>query len=157
MAADCSAGVGQQSADINLQNFKLILGIMEQAVQDNQADARAWREIARRSAQNAATFDHAVNMLGLLAGQTGVTENQQTVSPAGTAASEAIKAGTGVAAEQVAANVANLVSVLTPIVGATLAQQLAVAIAALTPVTVTASGGASTPSQTQAKPTSSAS
>ena len=69
-----------------------------------------------------------------------------------TATGDAIVGGVGVSAEQIAANVALgggviLTSVTTALVNASNA------LAAILPVLVTASGGASTPSQTQAKPT----
>ena len=94
----------------------------------------------------------------VLSGQIGATEGQQTVSPAGTAASETTKgavaaagAGEAVSAEAVTANVANLFTSLTPVIASALAAAISQTIAALVPVVVTASGGASTPSQTQPK------
>jgi hypothetical protein len=94
----------------------------------------------------------------VLSGQVGTTEGQQTVSPAGTAASETTKgavaaagAGEAVSAEAVTANVANLFTSLTPVIASALAAAISQTIAALVPVVVTASGGASTPSQTQPK------
>ena len=127
---------------------------------------RAWEAVsldlaqtASRRAQNAATIDHAINAGIVLAGQVGTTEGQQTVSPAGTAASETTKgavaaagAGEAVSAEAVTANVANLFTSLTPVIASALAAAISQTIAALVPVVVTASGGASTPSQTQPKP-----
>ena len=116
-------------------------------------------QTSSRRAQNAATIDHALNAGMVLAGQVGTTEGQQTVSPAGTAASETTKgavaaagAGEAVSAEAVTANVANLFTSLTPVIASALAAAISQAIAALVPVVVTASGGASTPSQTQPKP-----
>lgn len=142
------------------ENMKLLFDEELDSRREVQARARAWQAVsldmaqtASRRAQNAATFDHFVNMTSAAATataqQTGQTENEQTVSPAGTAASETAKgavadagAGVAVAAEGVA----------------TANQSIADAVAnlmnALTAVIVTASGGASTPSQTQAKPTS---
>ena len=128
-------------------------------------EQRAWEAIsldmaqtASRRAQNAATIDHALNAGIVLAGQVGTTEGQQTVSPAGTAASETTKgavaaagAGEAVSAEAVTANVANLFTSLTPVIASALAAAISQTIAALVPVVVTASGGASTPSQTQPK------
>ena len=142
------------------ENIKLLFDEELDSRRELQARARAWEAVsldmaqtASRRAQNAATFDHFVSMTSAAATataeQTGQTENEQTVSPAGTAASETAKgavadagAGVAVAAEGVA----------------TANQSIADAVAnlmnALTAVIVTASGGASTPSQTQAKPTS---
>jgi hypothetical protein len=116
-------------------------------------------QAAARRAQNAATFDHAVNAGLVLAGQVGTTESQQTVSPAGIAASETTKgavaaagAGEAINAEGVTANVVNLFTSLTPVIASSLATAISQTIAALVPVVVTSSGGASTPSQTEAKP-----
>ena len=103
-------------------------------------DRRSYRDINLRRAQNAATIDHLAQLGIIAAGQTGVTEGQQTVSPAGTALSESLKGAVGVAAAGQAVNA----EALTSAVG-----QL---FAALVAVIVTAAGGASTPSQTQAKP-----
>jgi hypothetical protein len=136
---------------------------------DNRREAlarqRAWEPISldqsqtsSRRAQNAATIDHAINAGIVLAGQVGRTEGQQTVSPAGTAASETTKgavaaagAGEAVSAEAVTANVVNLFTALTPVIASSLATANSQTIAALVPVVVTSSGGASTPSQTQSK------
>lgn len=123
------------------------------------ARQRAWEDLALRRAQNNATIDHAINAGIVLSGQAGTTEAQQTVSPAGTAASEGIKgavgaaaAGEAVSAEAITANVANLLTSLTPVIASALATAIAQSVAALVPVVVTAAGGASTPSQTQPKP-----
>lgn len=116
---------------------------------DELDNRRAWNtivleaaQIANRRAQNAATFDHAINAALVIATQVGQTEGQQTVSPEGTAASEAIKGGVGVAAEQVSANIADLATIVKAIVGEV--------FAAVLPFLVNAAGGASTPSQTKA-------
>lgn len=119
---------------------------------DNQRHARTLADIDVRRAQNAASFDHYVNMNAATAGQVGETEAQQTVSPAGTATSEAIKGGVGVSAEQVAANVANLGTTVNAAIAAVEAA-LAQLAQAVTAVIVTATGSASKPSETQAKPT----
>lgn len=136
---------------------------MKQLIDDNQ-------EHSRRRASNDSDYDKALNMhhlseitdaqslkqlaaLNLLASsQTGQTENQQTVSPVRTGTGDAIVGGVGVSAEQVAANVANVATVMTPIIASALATAISQTIAALVPVVVTSAGGASTPSQTQAKP-----
>lgn len=115
------------------------------------ARSRAWEDLAIRKAQNAATFDHAMNTIQAISAQAGLTEAQQTVSPEDTATSEAIKGGVGVSAEQVAANVADLATSLIPVIVSSLATAISTALAALLPVTVTAAGGASTPSQTSTK------
>jgi hypothetical protein len=163
MPSDCSPGMGQQAADIGLLNFKhgfdLALSRDHQSILDNQEDARAWAQLKLRAAQNGATFDHFVNMTSSAATaaamQTGQTENDQTVSPVRTGTGDAIVGGVGVSAEQVAANVADLATSLVPVLASALATAISQTLAAVLPVVVTASGGASTPSQTSSKPTGS--
>jgi hypothetical protein len=147
------------------ENIKLLFDEELDSRRETLARQRAWEAVsldqaqtASRRAQNAATIDHAINAGIVLAGQVGIAEGQQTVSPAGTAASETTKgavaaagAGEAVAAEAVTANVANLFTSLTPVIASALATAIAQSVAALVPVLVTAVGGASTPSQTQAK------
>jgi hypothetical protein len=130
------------------ENMKLLFDEELDSRRETLARQRAWEAVsldlaqtASRRAQNAATI-----------------EGQQTVSPAGTAASETTKgavaaagAGEAVSAEAVTANVANLFTSLTPVIASALASAISQTIAALVPVVVTASGGASTPSQTEAK------
>src|SRR5208283_3257464 len=149
------------------ENIKLLFDEELDNRRETAANARAWEAIkldqaqtASRRAQNAATFDKAMDSIVALGAQIGVTEDQQTVSPAGTAASETTKgavaaagAGEAVSAEAVTANVANLFTALTPVIASALATAISQTIAALVPVIVTASGGASTPSQTEAKTT----
>jgi len=161
--AECSAAVSQQASEINLMNLKAILerfaSLMAQGAEDNQSDARAWASYRLRVANNASTIDNFIHA-GLIASQaTAATENEQTVSPAGTAASETAKgavadagAGIATAAEGIAtANQAIADALATFVAGVnTNAANLAAALGA---VLVTAAGGASTPSQTQAKPT----
>ncbi|HEX5430833.1 MAG TPA: hypothetical protein VFW83_02605 [Bryobacteraceae bacterium] len=148
------------------ENIKLLFDEELDNRRESLSRQRAWEAIsldmaqtAARRSQNAATFDHAVNAGLVLSGQVGVTESQQTVSPAGTAASETTKgavaaagAGEAVSAEGVTANVVNLFTSLTPVIASSLATAISQTIAALVPVVVTSAGGASTPSQTQPKP-----
>lgn len=149
------------------ENIKLLFDEELDSRRETVARARAWEAVSldmaqtsARRAQNAATIDHAINAGLVLSGQVGVSEAQQVVSPAGTAASETLKgavgaagAGEAISAEAVTANVANLFTSLTPVIASSLATAIAQTIAALVPVVVTAAGGASTPSQTQPKPT----
>lgn len=176
MPTDCSPAVAQSMADSQVFNQKIlqdsVMSRENQSILDNQSNARekqaserAWEsvkldqaQIASRRAQNAATFDKAMDAAVIIATQVGQTEAQQTDSPAGTAASEAVKgvigtaaAGEAVSAEAVTANVANLLTALTPVIASALASAISQTIAALVPVVVTASGGASTPSQTSTK------
>jgi len=147
------------------ENIKLLFDEELDNRRETLARSRAWEavaldmaHIASRRAQNAATFDKAMDAMIIIGEQTGGTENQQTVSPAGTAASETTKgavaaagAGEAVSAEAVTANVANLFTSLTPVIASALATAISQTIAALVPVVLTASGGASTPSQTTTK------
>ena len=159
--SDCAPATSQQCSEINNLNAKLqydsAAQLQHQSLADNQEDARGWSEVKLRRAQNAASFDHFINMTTAgataTAQQTGQTEESQTVSPVRTATGDAIVGGVGVSAEQVAANVANLATSLVPVIASALAAAIAQTVAALVPVVVTASGGASTPSQTQPKPT----
>jgi hypothetical protein len=148
------------------ENIKLLFDEELDNRRETLARARAWEAIsldfaqtASRRAQNAATIDHAINANIVLSAQVGTTESQQTVSPAGTAASETTKgavaaagASEAVSAAGITANVVNLMTSLTPVIASALATAISQTIAALVPVVVTASGGASTPSQTQPKP-----
>ena len=133
------------------ENIKLLFDEELDSRRETLGRQRAWEDLALRKAQNAASLDHFINMGTALAGQIGVTEGQQTVSPEGTATSEAIKGGVGVSAAQVAANVANLATSLVPVISSALATAISQTIASLVPVVVTAAGGASTPSQTTPK------
>jgi hypothetical protein len=157
-----SNGTSQQAAEVNSLNAKLqydgAAQLQHQSLADNQEDARAWAQLKLRVATNAATVDHFVNMTSAQATatamQTGQTEDQQIVSPVRTGTADAIVGGVGVSAEQVAANVANLATSLVPVIASALATAISEALTAILPVVVTASGGASTPSQTQAKASS---
>ena len=105
--ADCSPGMATQAADIGLLNFKhgydVAFARDNQSILDNQEDARAWGQLKLRSAQNAATFDHFINMTAAEATaaaiQTGQSEDQQTVSPIRTATGDAIAGTVGVSAD----------------------------------------------------------
>lgn len=148
------------------ENMKLLFDEALDNRREVLARARAWEAVSLAQAQNnlrreqnAATIDHALNAGIVLAGQVGTTEGQQTVSPAGTAASETTKgavaaagAGEAVSAEAITANVANLFTALTPVIASAIAAAVSQTLEALVPVLVTAVGGASTPSQTASKP-----
>jgi len=138
---------------------------MKQLVDDNMEHARrrasndadfdkAMNQITISAAQDAQTAKHLATINLLTASQTGETENQQTVSPVRTATGDAIVGGVGVSAEQVAANVADLATSLVPVIASALATAISQTVAALVPVVVNASGGASTPSETEPKATS---
>ena len=114
--ANCCDAVSQQAAEVNMQNAKTNCDafgeITRQAVIDNQVHARALQNLQVESLKDAQIIKHLAQVGLLQLGQTGATENQQTVSPASTATSEAIKAGVGVSAEQVAANISALSDVV---------------------------------------------
>lgn len=164
----------EDRTQINSLNNKLLFDAFLQKLTAQSALPNAWEVLAQRIANDHATlsirvannnaaFDHAVSMGSVLAAQAGVTESQQTVSPIKLGAGDSqnqqpagavyppirnVDQGASVATngvmaaqEQIAANIAALSDVVT---------KLSDALAA---VVVTAAGGASTPSQTQAKPT----
>jgi hypothetical protein len=155
--ANVSDGVSQHAAENVVLNEKLgydaAAQLQHQSQNDNQEDARAWAQLKLRVAQNAATVDHFLNITSAAATataqQTGQTAETQTVSPVRTGTGDAIVGGVGVSAEQIAANVANLATSITPIIVSSLATAISEALAAILPIVVTASGGASTPSQTK--------
>lgn len=149
-------------AVLNPNSGELALN-MKQLIDDNQEHSRrrisndadfdkAMNEITIAAAQDAQTVKHLTNMNAVISAQVSNIETQQTVSPVRTATGDAIVGGVGVAAEQVAANVADLATTLIPVISSALATAISQSIAALVPVVVTAAGGASTPSQTQPKP-----
>jgi hypothetical protein len=145
------------------ENMKLLFDEALDSRRETLARQRAWEaisldqaQIATRRAQNAATFDHAINAGIILAGQVGTSEAQQVVSPAGTAASETAKgavadagAGEAVSAEAVTANVANLFTSLTPVIASAMATAISQTIAALVPLVVSAAGTAANPTPAQ--------
>lgn len=155
MAEQCNA-TSQQNSEINSLNAKLgydsAAQTQHQSLMDNQEDSRAWAALKLRIANNAATVDHLANVAALATDQTGQTENQTQVTPVRQATGDAIVGGVGVSAEQVAANVADLATSMVPVIASALAAAISQTIAALVPVVVNSAGGASTPSQTQAKP-----
>jgi len=164
---DCSPAVAESMANSQVFNAKVLQdGVMSrenQAALDNQGNARevqanqrAWEavkldqaQIASRRAQNAVSFDKAMDVITAVSISTAQTENEQTVSPADTAMSETAKGAVGTANAQVAANIADLATSLVPVIASALATAISQTIAALVPVVVNSSGGASTPSQTK--------
>lgn len=151
-----SAATSQQCAEVNNLNSKLgydaAAQIQNQGLLDNQEDARAWSAFKLKAAQDQHTVTHLAQINAVISAQTGDTSNQQTTSPVRTATGDAIVGGVGVSAEQVAANVANIATALTPVIASALATALSQTITAVLPALITAVGGASTPSQTQPKP-----
>lgn len=135
---------------------------------DRHADA--WETLRLMQAQNAAVASHAINMNVVISAQAGDTSSQAQVTPIRTGAADTqVQQPAGAvyppirnvdqsgatatgAVQTAAAGVATAAEGI-----ATANQSIADAVAnlmnALTAVIVNASGGASTPSQTQAKPT----
>jgi hypothetical protein len=153
------ADVTFPGAVLNPNSGELALN-MKQLIDDNQEHSRrrasndadfdkAMNQITISAAQDAQTVKHLATINMLTASQTGATENEQTISPVRTGTGDAIVGGVGVSAEQVAANVANLATTMTPIIAGAVAEAVSTAITAILPALVTAVGGASTPSQTQ--------
>jgi hypothetical protein len=166
---NCSPGVSQQASEVNALNFKLLYDDTSSDISINRKSLfrhqDAWETLRLRNSQFAASFDHALLAAVAIANQTGGTDNQAAVTPIRTGIADTMAAasypanrtidtataGTAVAAEGVAtANQA---------IADALAQFIALmnqGVAALQSVLTTAAGGASTPSQTQPKPTGSA-
>jgi len=141
------------------ENIKLLFDEELDSRREVQARQRAWEaisldmaQIASRRAQQAASFDKAMDTVMVLAAQVGITEGQQTVSPAGTSASEAIKgavgtaaAGEAVSAEGITANVVNLFTATIPTIASSLATSISQTIIATLPALIKAAGVASNP------------
>lgn len=153
--AECSTTCSQQASEVNSLNAKLAYDfaaqLQNQGLIDNQAAARAWEALKLKTAQDAQTLSALSQANAVISAQVSNIETQQTTSPVRTATGDTIVGGVGVSAEQVAANVANLATTMTPIIAGAVAEAVSTAIAAILPVLITAVGGASTPSQTQPK------
>ena len=154
---DMSPGCSQQASEVNALNAKLAYDgaaqLQNQGLIDNQVNARALQSLQVRIAEDAQTIKQLAALNVVTSAQTGQTENEQTVSPVRTGTGDALVGSIGVSADTVAAAQANLMSAMTPVIAAAVANAVVTAVSALYPVLVTASGGASTPSQTQVKPT----
>jgi len=145
------------------ENIKLLFDEVLDNRREVLARQRAYEDLNLRRAQNAATFDHLVSMLSVNQMQTGTVESQQTVSPIRTGAADTEVQQPAGAVYPPIRNVDQTGATATGVVQTALSS-VAAQIAALTdivtkladalvPVIVTASGGASTPSQTQPKST----
>jgi hypothetical protein len=148
------------------ENMKLLfddtMAALSRARTVAQSHDNAWETLRFTTASDAQVVKHLAQLNFVAAGQTGATENQQSVTPIRTGAADAqnqqpagavyppirnvdqsgstATAGIQAAQEQIAANVAALSDVVTKLADA------------LSAVIVTAAGGASTPSQTTTKP-----
>lgn len=158
--SEASNASSQQATEINALNGKLSYDfaaqLQGQALIDNQVNARARADLAVRAAEDAQTLKFLTTVGLMQITQTGATENQAAVDPVRSGTGDALVGSVGVSADTVAAAQANLLSTMTPIIASAVAAATSEALAAFLPVLVTAIGGASTPSQTQAKPTSAA-
>lgn len=169
---DMSPSVAVQAAEVNALNFKALFdGYLQKTFAQAQLP-NAWELLSQRLANdaaslsnrtnnNAASFDFALKSAIAYGFSTAMTENQQTVSPAGTAASETTKgtvaaagAGEAVAAQGVATGSQAIADALATFVAGISSAATNFAQAA-TAILATAAGGASTPSQTQPKPATS--
>lgn len=136
------------------ENLKLMFDDQLANQRETMARQRAWEainldqaQIASRRAQNAATIDHMLNVVAAVSIATGQTENEQTVSPAGTAASETAKgavadagAGIAVGAESQVVNMVNLMTSLTPVIATSIATATAQTLATILPTVLAAAG-----------------
>ncbi len=95
--ADCSPGVSQQSADINVLNFKLLYDDTASDISLNRKNLfrhqEAWETLRLRNAQFAASFDHALLAGVAIANQVESTSDEQTTAPIRTATGDNIAAG----------------------------------------------------------------
>lgn len=83
--ADCSPGVSQQMAEMNVQNAKLLYDDTSSDISINRKSLMrhqdAWETLRLRNSQFAASFDHALLAAVAITNQTGSTEDQQSVTP----------------------------------------------------------------------------
>ena len=79
------------------ENMKLLFDSVMQNMQlgarASQSHSDAWETFRLTMAHNREAYYHAINMGSVLAGQAGVTEQQQTVSPIRTASGDNLAAG----------------------------------------------------------------
>lgn len=162
---DCSPGVSQQAAEVNALNFKALYDDTQSDVSINRKSLMrhqdAWETLRLRNSQFSASFDHALLAAVAIANQTGSTENQQAVTPIRTGIGDTMAASSYPANRAIDTSDASVSVAAAGVATANqaIADALATAvalfnqgIAALQAVVVAASGGASTPSQTTAKP-----
>lgn len=132
--ADCSAGVSQQFSEVNGMNSKLGLDEQYDNRREVLARQRAYEDLNLRRAQNAATFDHLVNMS--TAGSTATAEQTGQDTTATAAGAE------DTANSQVSANIADLATAMVPVIAAAVANAVVTAIQALYPINTAAAGTA---------------
>lgn len=166
---EVSAGCGQQASEQNVLNFKLLYDDTASDISINRKSLMrhqdAWETQRLRQAQFHASFDHALLAAVAIANQTGSTENQQSVTPIRTGVGDTLAAASYTPNRAVDTSDASVsvaaagVATANEAVATALAQFISLmnqGVAALQSVLVTAAGGASTPSQTQPKPTTGA-
>jgi hypothetical protein len=163
---EVSAGCGQQASEQNVLNFKLLYDDTSSDISFNRKSLfrhqDAWETLRLRNSQFAASFDHALLAAVAISNQTGSTEDQQAVTPIRTGVGDTLAAAAYTPNRAVDTSDASVsvaaagVATANEAVATALAQFVNLmqsGIAALQAVLVTAAGGASTPSQTQPKPT----
>lgn len=167
MPADCSPAVSQQACEINALNFKALYDDTQSDVSNNRKSLMrhqdAWETLRLRNANFHASIDHAILAGVVTANQTGQTENEQAVTPIRTGIGDTMAAASYPANRAVDTSDATVSVAAAGVATANqaIADALATAvalfnqgIAALQSVLVTATGGASTPSQTKPTTTS---
>lgn len=160
--AEMSNGASQQFSEVNGLNLKAgydyASAIREQAIIDSQRNSRGYASLELAVAHDTHTIRHLAALGLLQLTQTGATENQASVDPNRTGSGDYLAAGV-VPANRATDVAAAGVATANEAVANALATAVALmnqATAALQAVLITAAGGASTPSQTQPKPTSAA-
>lgn len=159
MPVDCSPGAAQNGADMVLLNQKLqydaTANFQNSRAADDLANARAWQAINLEAARDHGTLKYLATVGLLQVAQTGSTENENLVKPVPNAVIDDTTAASGGAETVAAAGVATANEAAATAL-ATAVSFFNQGLAALSSVLITAAGGASTPSQTSAKPTTGA-
>lgn len=147
------------NAVLNPSSGEVILN-MKQMIEDRAIDAK-------RRDSNASTFDKAMDSLTIDGRQDAMTIKHmgqlatliamlsaETSNETADATEDTAQEGVATSNEAVAASIGNLATASVALITATGGVVTAQSLAAILPILVNAIGGASTPSQTQAKPTS---
>lgn len=165
VSPDCAPGVNQASAQAWAFNYKQLVENVQEDIDSNRKKrARiedAWDTMRLFQHQSLVFKTHLADIGAITAAQVGDTSSLQTTSPIRTGVGDTMAAASypanraidtsdatvSVAAADVATANASIAAAV-----ANFIQLMQQGIAALQSVLVTSSGGASTPSQTQAKP-----
>ena len=146
--ADTAIGLSQRRSFADSFQAKLLSDGQNLAVKITTDAAAVAQKLTSDAADNAAQMARNAS----LAAQSGFTLNQQNLNPVSQGEGESADSQSYPPNRAIDSNTALGTGVTLVNVANALAQAVQ-ALAALTPVLATASGGASTPSQTQAKPT----